>query len=127
MGAPPPPAAVDIGVTYGGLSASSGQRIGRFYVALYHCHHAAHSIHSINRGVFVKRRVFLKTGMGMAATAAVGGWARPGRSAGAQPDEVKWRAFEVVTRAEVANATGATRVWLPLPLQTDTDYFKSLG
>src|SRR5712672_4761410 len=50
-----------------------------------------------------------------------------GRSAAAQPDEVKWRAFEVVTRAEVANPTGATRVWLPLPLQTDTDYFKSLG
>src|SRR6266436_5014522 len=35
--------------------------------------------------------------------------------------------FRVVTRAEVANPTGATRVWLPLPLQTDTDYFKSLG
>jgi transglutaminase-like putative cysteine protease len=75
----------------------------------------------------MKRRVFLKTGMGMAATTAIGGWDRPGRSAAAQPDEVKWRAFEVVTRAEVANPTGATRVWLPLPLQTDTDYFKSLG
>ena len=74
----------------------------------------------------MERRVFLKTGLGTVAATTIGGWARPSASAAA-PDEVKWRAFEVVTRAEVANPTGATRVWLPLPLQTDTDYFKSLG
>jgi len=74
----------------------------------------------------MERRVFLKTGLGTVAAVTMWGWARPGGSAAA-PDEVKWRAFEVVTRAEVANPSGATRVWLPLPLQTDTDYFKSLG
>jgi len=74
----------------------------------------------------MERRVILKTGLGTVVATTMGAWARPGGSAAA-PDEVKWRAFEVVTRAEVANPTGATRVWLPLPLQTDTDYFKSLG
>src|SRR6202022_965568 len=77
-------------------------------------------------GELMERRVFLKTGLATVVAATMGGWARPGASAAA-PDEVKWRPFEVVTRAEVGNPTGATRVWLPLPLQTDTDYFKSLG
>ncbi len=70
------------------------------------------------------RRVLLKTGAALAATAGLGRWS-PARAA--QPGEVKWRAFEVVTRAEVTNPTGPTRVWLPLPLQTDTDYMKGLG
>ena len=72
----------------------------------------------------MERRAFLKTGAALAATAGLGRWA-PARAA--QPGEMKWRAFEVVTRAEVANPTGPTRVWLPLPLQSDTDYMKSLG
>src|SRR5712692_3179195 len=55
----------------------------------------------------MNRRVFLKTGAGA--------------------EGARWRAFEVVTRAEVANPAGLTRVWLPLPLQPDTDYHKSLG
>ena len=76
----------------------------------------------------MRRRAFLKTGMGVAATAAVGGLARPWRSAGAaQAEEARWRTFEVVTRAEVTNPTGPTRVWIPLPVQPDTDYLKSLG
>ncbi|HEY7654069.1 MAG TPA: transglutaminase-like domain-containing protein [Methylomirabilota bacterium] len=73
----------------------------------------------------MNRRVFLKTGIG-AGAAAIGGLSRPGRSA-ASAEGARWRAFEVVTRAEVASATGPTRVWLPLPLQPDTDYHKSLG
>jgi transglutaminase-like putative cysteine protease len=72
----------------------------------------------------MERRAFLKTGAALAATSGLGRWA-PARAA--QPGEVKWRAFEVVTRAEVANPTGPTRVWLPLPLQSDTNYMKSLG
>ncbi|HET9924311.1 MAG TPA: transglutaminase domain-containing protein [Methylomirabilota bacterium] len=74
----------------------------------------------------MNRRAFLKTGIG-AGAAAVGGMSLSGRAAAAGSDGVKWRAFEVVTRAEVANSTGPTRVWLPLPLQPDTDYHKSLG
>jgi len=38
-----------------------------------------------------------------------------------------WRIFEVMTRVEVLKPEGVTRVWLPLPLTSDTDYFKSLG
>src|SRR5215470_7906081 len=70
------------------------------------------------------RRRFLRTGAALAATAGLGRWA-PAHAA--ESGEAKWRAFEVVTRAEVANPTGPTRVWLPLPLQTDTDYMKGLG
>jgi transglutaminase-like putative cysteine protease len=76
----------------------------------------------------MERRGFLKSGIAMAAGATMGGWSRPGGIArAAQPDESRWRAFEVVTRAELANPAGPSRVWLPLPLQVDTDYQKSLG
>jgi transglutaminase-like putative cysteine protease len=76
----------------------------------------------------MRRRAFLKTGIGVTAATAVGGLARPWRSAGAAPaEEARWRTFEVVTRAEVTNPTGPTRVWIPLPVQPDTDYLKSLG
>jgi transglutaminase-like putative cysteine protease len=74
----------------------------------------------------MNRRVFLQAGIG-AAAGAVGAWSRPGRSAAATMEGARWRAFEVVARAEVASPTGPTRVWLPLPLMPDTDYHKSLG
>jgi hypothetical protein len=75
----------------------------------------------------MRRRAFLKTGMGMTAAVAMGRLV-PGRSAlAAEPDEVKWRTFEVVTRAEITDPTGPTRVWIPLAVQPDTDYLKSLG
>lgn len=38
-----------------------------------------------------------------------------------------WRTFEVVTKVELLEPKGASRVWLPLPLLQDTDYFKRLG
>ena len=76
----------------------------------------------------MRRRVFLKSGIAMAAGAVSGGWPRLGSVAlAAQPGESRWRAFEVVTRAEVSSPSGPTRAWLPLPLQVDTDYQKSLG
>ncbi|MGH7374412.1 MAG: transglutaminase-like domain-containing protein [Candidatus Rokuibacteriota bacterium] len=74
----------------------------------------------------MNRRAFLKTGIG-AGAAAVGGMSVSDRAAAAGSEGAKWRAFEVVTRAEVANPTGPSRVWLPLALQPDTDYHKSLG
>jgi len=74
----------------------------------------------------MERREFLKTGIGIAAVTA-GGLTVPRWAAAAGSDQAPWRAFEVVTRAEVLNPTGPTRVWLPLPLQPDTDYQKSLG
>jgi transglutaminase-like putative cysteine protease len=76
----------------------------------------------------MRRRAFLKAGMGIAAAATVGGLAGPDSAARtAQADDGKWRAFEVVTRAEVSNPIGPTRVWIPLPVQPDTDYLKSRG
>jgi transglutaminase-like putative cysteine protease len=75
----------------------------------------------------MERRAFLKTGMGLSG-AAVAGLSRPLEAIGQGAGEAtKWRAFEVTTRAEIVNSTGAARAWLPLPLSPDTDYFKTLG
>jgi len=38
-----------------------------------------------------------------------------------------WRRFEVTTKVEVADPSGVTRAWVPLPLMTDTDYQKRMG
>jgi transglutaminase-like putative cysteine protease len=35
-----------------------------------------------------------------------------------------WRTFEVSTRVEILNPSGATHAWLPLPLSADTDYYR---
>jgi transglutaminase-like putative cysteine protease len=74
----------------------------------------------------MNRRAFLRTGIGAGAL-AITGVSSSRRAAASGADGARWRAFEVVTRAEIANPTGPTRVWLPLPLQPDTDYHKSLG
>jgi transglutaminase-like putative cysteine protease len=73
------------------------------------------------------RRVFLKTGLGVSASTFVAGLPRPRRVPAAPTAEGKWRTFEVTTRAEVADAGGITRVWLPLGLMPQTEYFKNLG
>jgi transglutaminase-like putative cysteine protease len=67
------------------------------------------------------RRTFLKTGLGGSAGVAFGVAAPLRRTAAA--DTGKWRRFEVGTRIEVANPTGITRAWVPVPL-SDTDYHK---
>ena len=74
----------------------------------------------------MRRRDFLKTGMGLAWAGAAGGLrARPSAAAGA--DDSQWRVFEVTTRAAVSEPGSAARVWLPLPLMPDTDYLRTLG
>ena len=72
------------------------------------------------------RRAFLKTGLAVTTSAFATGLPRP-RGARAAATEAKWRTFEVTTRAEVADANAIARVWLPLGLMPDTDYFKNLG
>jgi transglutaminase-like putative cysteine protease len=42
------------------------------------------------------------------------------------PRPGNWRTFELVTRAEVVNPAGVTRVWLPIP-SIDAEYQKSVG
>lgn len=70
------------------------------------------------------RRSFIKAGATLPAGMAIAGVPR---LAGATTAGNSWRAFEVVTRVQVLDAEGSTRVWLPAPLTRDTDYFKNLG
>jgi hypothetical protein len=53
-------------------------------------------------------------------------WPSAARVALARPN-AKWRTFEVVTRVEPASPAGVTRVWAPVPLMSDADYFRRLG
>jgi transglutaminase-like putative cysteine protease len=70
----------------------------------------------------MNRRTFLKIGASLpVATAAQSPLLAFADSGPA------WRVFEITTRAQVLDAEGATRVWLPAPLTRDTDYFKNLG
>ena len=69
------------------------------------------------------RRTFLKAGSALPAAAVVTGLPRLAGANAASP----WRAYEVTTRVQVLEAEGVTRVWLPVPLTVDTDYFKNLG
>jgi transglutaminase-like putative cysteine protease len=73
----------------------------------------------------MKRRTFLRQGIGVSAGLLTGGLPRIARLAHAA--EPPWRTFEVVTRVEPASPSGVTRVWVPVPLMTDTDYFRRQG
>jgi transglutaminase-like putative cysteine protease len=70
------------------------------------------------------RRAFLKTGLAATAASAASKL-RLARADSALPEG--WRSFEVVMRAELLDPSGASRVWLPMPLVPDTDYHKNLG
>jgi transglutaminase-like putative cysteine protease len=71
------------------------------------------------------RRVFLKAVGATSAAALAHAPLRLGR-AEAQTTG-RWRTFEVTSRVEVAQPSGVTRVWIPLPLASSTDYHKPLG
>src|SRR5512145_311938 len=68
------------------------------------------------------RREFLKRGLGVSAGLALGGLPKFARVA--EANDAKWRTFEVTTRLEVTDPVGAVRAWVPVPLTTNTDYFK---
>ena len=72
----------------------------------------------------MNRRAFLRS-----AAAASAAFAGPGRAPLFARDAppAGWRTFEVTTRVEVLQPAGATRVWLPTPLITETPYQKPLG
>jgi transglutaminase-like putative cysteine protease len=74
----------------------------------------------------MNRRVFLKQGLGVSAGLLATGLPATARVAVAGAD-AKWRTFEVVTRVEPSAPAGVTRVWVPVPLMSDTDYFRRLG
>lgn len=71
----------------------------------------------------MERRTFLKQGLTVSAGLALGGFPKLARFARAD-ETAKWRTFEVITKVEVADPVGAVRVWLPVPLTRNTDYFK---
>jgi transglutaminase-like putative cysteine protease len=73
----------------------------------------------------MNRRSFLKQGIGLSSGLLVARLPQPERSA--QASEARWRTFEVVTRVEPANPAGVTRAWIPVPLMTETTYFRRLG
>lgn len=69
------------------------------------------------------RRTFIKAGTALPTALAIGGVSRISSANVGSP----WRVFEVTTQVEVLKPVGLTRVWLPVPLTRDTDYFKALG
>jgi hypothetical protein len=71
----------------------------------------------------MNRRHFLHAGAAATAGLALARTAR----ALAAVDAEGWRTFEVTSSVEVLKPSGATRVWLPMPLMVDTTYQKSLG
>jgi transglutaminase-like putative cysteine protease len=75
----------------------------------------------------MERRTFLKSGLGASATLTLAAMPRLISAAESPTTANAWRKFEVLTRVEVTNPTGTTRVWVPVPLLTDTDYFKRGG
>lgn len=70
----------------------------------------------------MNRRDFIKGGLTVSAGLAFGGIPKFRDLASANDD--KWRTFEVTTRLEVTDPVGAVRAWVPVPLTTNTDYFK---
>src|SRR3954471_17922601 len=67
----------------------------------------------------MNRRKFLQSG-----SVAVLAQSLPLAAARAQDG---WRTFETVTRVEVKDAFGVARAWIPLALEDDTDWHKTIG
>jgi transglutaminase-like putative cysteine protease len=68
----------------------------------------------------MNRRSFLKSASALSLTSAfphAPSWAA----------QAGWRAYEVVTRVDVTDAFGLARAWVPLPLEDDTSWHKTLG
>src|SRR5689334_3157150 len=70
------------------------------------------------------RRTFIKNGLIAAGAVATLPRRRAFAGAGAPSPAPAWRRFEVTTKVELLDPTGVCRVWLPLPLLENTDYFR---
>jgi len=73
----------------------------------------------------MQRREFLKQGLAVSAGLAFSGVPNLARLVRAD-EGAKWRTFEVTTRVEVLNPVGGVRAWVPIPLLTNTNYFKRM-
>ena len=67
----------------------------------------------------MNRRLFLQSSAAVLAAQSLP-WNRAWAATG-------WRMFETVTRVEVTDAFGLARAWIPLPLEADTDWHKTIG
>lgn len=72
----------------------------------------------------MQRRTLLKLAPASLALSAPA-WLRAQTAAPAVP--AGWREFEVATDIDIKMPSGATRVWVPLPLAQETGYFKTLS
>ena len=70
------------------------------------------------------RRDFLRT-TGVFSAGLV--FAKPGRIFASDAAVEHWRTFEVTTRVEVLKPSGATRIWLPTTLISETSFQKTLS
>jgi transglutaminase-like putative cysteine protease len=66
----------------------------------------------------MERRLFLQSSAALAVSAAL-----PLRAAAQEG----WRRYEVLTRVEISQPQGVSRVWLPLPLAEETPWQRNLG
>jgi len=72
----------------------------------------------------MKRRDFL---LGAAAGSAALALRAPRAETAGTAAQHGWRTFEVVTRVDIAEPVGATRLWLPVPMRQTTDYQRSVN
>jgi transglutaminase-like putative cysteine protease len=72
----------------------------------------------------MKRRDFLRSTGVFSASLAL---ATPARLFAADTPMEHWRTFEVITRAEVLETPGTTRIWLPAPLIRESPFQKTLS
>jgi transglutaminase-like putative cysteine protease len=70
------------------------------------------------------RRQFLKSAAAASATLAL---PRVGRALGISTADAGWRTFEVTTRVELLNPSGASMVWLPAAQLQQSPYQKTLA
>jgi transglutaminase-like putative cysteine protease len=71
----------------------------------------------MDRREFLKQGLTASAGLALAGMPKFVGWAHA-------DDPTKWRTFEVTTIIEVKDAVGGVRAWVPVPLLSNTDYFK---
>src|SRR5579862_5672312 len=75
----------------------------------------------------MKRRDFLRSAGVVSAALAFPTAGRLFADDAAPAINNDWRTFEVITRVEVLNPSGETRVWLPAALSTNTPYQRTLS
>jgi hypothetical protein len=74
-------------------------------------------------GVCMKRRTFLSNSLALSAGIVLSGVPKL-ESSDAKNVDSEWRSFEITTIVEIPDPAGAVRLWLPVPLRRDTDYFQ---